>query len=308
MKKPRTLIPPGELVSDSARRAIISDILRIPTIQGCWPTWQPMLSDHVGENPIADDVLSLGSHLSAIFKSTRNSSDGRGQSGVSGAGTAWESLVCYYLNLCLVGTATVVFRKRSDVPKVLCDALTVSYRSVPANTESDMVAVTFPLDEPELQRPLGDRETILDRLNAIAVSRFGDISVSVVQCKTNWNENAQIPMLWDMVYNTRSFRDPRIEVGVNSRHMHHLRWFSYAFMTVPTNALNKFTPTSLPVKRVHELSGGNYWGRESKPGIAKSIREIFVGSRIGPGDGQDVRPFLEKALPSLRTQYDYFDI
>jgi hypothetical protein len=308
MKNAIAPVTQGELISDAARRGIVSDILKIPTVQNCWPTWQPIFENHLGKSPSADDVLSLGSRLSEIFKSTRDSGGGRGQSDVSGAGTAWESLVCYYLNLCLIGTATVVFRKRSEVPRVLCDALTVSYRSVPANTESDMVAVTFPLDEPDLQRQLGNKETILDRLNAIAVNRFGDISVSVVQCKTNWNENAQIPMLWDMVYNTKSFRDPRIEVGVNSRHMHHLNWFSYAFMTVPTNALNKFTPTSLPVKRVHELSGGNYWGRNSKTGIAKSVREIFVGSRIGPGDGRDVRPFLEKALPSLRAQYDYFGI
>lgn len=293
------------LVTDLVRQQVVEDILRTGVTSTCWPTWEPILRAHLGMKPRTDDLLSLGSRLSEIFSSTRGAGE-RGQSEVSGAGTAWEALVCYYLNLCLVGTSSVVFRKRSQVPAVIRDALTVSYRTVPANTESDMVAVTFPEDDPYLALPLAKKERAGDRLDFIAERRFGDLAVTVVQCKTNWNENAQIPMLWDMVYNTKDFRDPRIEVGIKSRNLSDLRWFAYSFVTVPTNKLEIYKPTTLAVRRVHELSGGNYWGRPTKSGVARSAQEIFAGARIGPGDGKHVRRSLDAAAGSLSTAYSYF--
>jgi hypothetical protein len=293
------------LVTDVVRQTIVEDILRTGVTNACWPTWERIFRDHLGTKPSADSILSLGARLSEIFSSTRGAGV-RGQSEVSGAGTAWEALVCYYLNLCLVGTSSVVFRKRSQVPVVIRDALTVSYRSVPANTESDMVAVTFPEDDPYLALPLAGRERPGERLDFIAAKRFGEVAVTVVQCKTNWNENAQIPMLWDMVYNTKDFRDSRIEVGIKNRNLSELKWFAYSFVTVPTNRLELYKPTTLAVRRVHELSGGNYWGRPTKSGVARSMQEIFAGARIGPGDGKNVRRSLEAAAGFLGTAYRYF--
>jgi hypothetical protein len=144
-------------------------------------------------------------------------------------------------------------------------------------------------------------------LDLIADRRFEDLFVTVIQCKTNWNENAQIPMLWDMVYNTDSFLDPRIVVGVNNRDHKKLGSFKYAFVTVPTNN-TEYKPSLLPVKRVHELSGGNYWGRPTKSGVARSLQEIFSVARIGPGGGKDIRHTLAAALPSLSSEYSYFGI
>jgi hypothetical protein len=169
-----------------------------------------------------------------------------------------------------------------------------------------MVAVTFPEDDPYLTLPLAAKERVGNRLNFIAEQRFADVAVTVVQCKTNWNENAQIPMLWDMVYNTKDFRDPRIEVGIKSRNLSDLKWFAYAFVTVPTNRLELYKPTTLAVRRVHELSGGNYWGRETKSGVARSVQEIFAGARIGPGNGKRLRRSLDAVVGSLSTMYPYF--
>ena len=38
----------------------------------------------------------------------------------------------------------------------------------------------------------------------------------------------------------------------------------YAFVTVPTNQIDNFKPTSVSVARVKNLSGGNYWGLRTK--------------------------------------------
>ena len=103
------------------------------------------------------------------------------------------------MNLCLIGTDAVVYKRRSQVPRVLRDAITVQYGNVPTNAESDMVAVTFPSDS-RLTTPLKAGETPLERLEEVAADRFSDIRVSIIQCKTNWNDNAQIPLLGDMIY------------------------------------------------------------------------------------------------------------
>ena len=36
--------------------------------------------------------------------------------------------------------------------------------------------------------------------NYLCARDFDSFEIGVIQCKTNWNDNAQIPMLWDMIY------------------------------------------------------------------------------------------------------------
>lgn len=294
-------------VVDLARKQVVTDVLATNVVRQSMQVWQPRLRELVGQRPTATSILALGDNLSSIFASTGQG--GRGQSDVSGGGAAWEGLVCYYLNLALIGTNTIVFKKRSQVPVTLQKALTISYGTVPANTESDMVAVTLPEAEPWLDMPLAHRETPMQRLGTVAEKRFRDVSVTVVQCKTNWNDNAQIPMLWDMIYHTESFASHRrITRGVDNHTLDDLRSFAYAFVTVPTNRLELYKPNSLAVRRVQALSGGNYWGRQTQAGISKSVREIFVGAKIGPRDGAGLRRSLEAALPRLSTDYGYFQL
>lgn len=47
----------------------------------------------------------------------------------------------------------------------------------------------------------------LAALNILVDRDANSIDINVIQCKTNWNDNAQIPMLWDMVYNAQSFKN-----------------------------------------------------------------------------------------------------
>jgi hypothetical protein len=104
-----------------------------------------------------------------------------------------------------------------------------------------------------------------------------DIELSVIQCKTNWNDNAQIPMLWDLIYSSNSFRMANVSVGHNGINPTSFKRFTYSFVTVPTSR-GPFNSSSLPVLRVKNMSGGNYWGRQSKSGVARSVSEFFTAN------------------------------
>lgn len=292
---------------ESLRKHVVSQLFEIKTFESCWPTWQKELG-RLAPHKTATEILDLGDHLGVVFKSTARAGGGEStnasaevNSAAAAGGVAWESLVAWYTNLCLIGTRTVVIKKRSDVPVPVRDALTVTYRNVQANTESDLVAVTFParvLDE-VAPRSIGGMKRRLDEL----AEKLSDLKVMVIQCKTNWNDNAQIPMMWDMIYAAQGFIDRlQITVGVNNYHL--AGQLRYAFVTVPSNPKAKYTSESAPVMRVLHLTGGNYWGRKSENGVANSIKEIF--SRMD--ETTDVRSTLNGALSGLGSSFSYFQV
>ncbi|MBV7396569.1 hypothetical protein [Mameliella sediminis] len=280
------------------------------TVAGMMQVWLPNIQgrfDQGGRN--ASALLELGESLSEIFAETTTA--GRSQSTLSAGGNAWETLVCYYLNLCLIGSNSIVIKKRSLVPTVVQKALTVSYGNTDANTESDLVCINFP-DDPTLYTDLRSREKLTERLNSVADSHWRDLSVLVVQTKTNWNDNAQIPMLWDMVYQgAPHFGDVQVGTGTkffgDKKSDEAFAQIRYAFVTVPTNK-SVYKPTSMPVERVRNLSGGNYWGKPSQKGIAKSLDRIFVGARLGSGEGALVSDTVSRQLSQLSTTYSYFGL
>ena len=294
----------GPSITELARKKVVIDLFRMKTFSRCWEIWRPEICRHLTHDPSPETVLSLGGRLRDVFKTTKPAT--RDQKAVSGGGATWEALVCYYLNLCLIGSNAVVFKKNSQIPSRILDAVRVSYGNVATNTESDLIAVTFPDDPTELSKPLAKREPVLARLEEVIHSRLNETRVTIIQCKTNWNDNAQIPMLWDMVYHAGGSPNKRVNVGSQNVSPSDFQHFSYAFVTVPSNKLEDFKSTSLAVKRVSELSGGNYWGLESKQGIAKELREIFAVNRIGRDNGKAVHSSLEQKLPDLNTDFEFF--
>ena len=86
-------------------------------------------------------------------------------------------------------------------------------------------------------------------------SYFDEFEIGVIQCKTNWNDNSQIPMLWSMIYETNSFDSSSISIGRNGYSMKDLKHFTYSFMTVPTNDLSSYKQNSTSVNRVRNLTG-----------------------------------------------------
>jgi hypothetical protein len=295
-------------IAESIRGMAISDLLKIPTVQECWPSWQTRYRVLAGTIPTANSLLqNLGSDLGGVFAATNTG--GRNQSSQSGGGAAWEAIVCWYLNICLLGTRTVVVKKKTQLPTPVRDALTVTYGTVKTNTESDLVAITFPSDEVLDAFSSNYSGAAKLAVDARIATLLGQTEVCVIQCKTNWNDNAQIPMLWDMIYSATGFSGSRASVGINGYAVKSLRKFSYAFMTVPSNDPTKYKKDSMAVIRLSSLSGGNYWGRASKNGVAGSAADIFnkVFSASTQSLAKPWRNHLDEELQKLDSDYGYFN-
>ena len=136
---------------------------------------------------------------------------------------------------------------------------------------------------------------------------FDDYEIGVIQCKTNWNDNAQIPMLWDMIYSANGFRGRNITIGRNGFNIHNASNFSYSFVTVPSNQNAEYKGSSVAVKRVTNLSGGNYWGLPTEHNVARSLKEIFTNN-FQTGYPNNIRTEIRNAIPNFGNDLSYFDI
>jgi len=304
---------------------------------GFFPKWKPTITKYAGAKT-PKQLFDLGDHLSEIFLTTRKDemtsglsneeTESRSQSKLSSGGAAWESLICWYLNLCLIGRRTIVIKhSKKLIPTPVSDAITVTYDNDASNSESDLIAVTFP-DKPEYSidknqirikdsdgeevrttttsKTGGKSYRLLPIINALVQRDFNEIEIHIIQCKTNWNDNSQIPMLWDSIYAAIDFSN-NIRVGTNGYSIHNIKKFSYSFVTVPTNNLKNYKINSTPVIRVRHLSGGNYWGRTSVSGIASSLKEM-LNRNLQNGSPKSILNTIGEAVPYLETTYYYFGL
>lgn len=294
------------------RKAAVEKLFSTKSMNNVWPTWSREILKLTNGSPDVDNVLALGSRLSSVFASTNEG--GRSQGSLSGGGVAWESLVAWYLNLCLAGSRTVVIREnKALVPGPISKCKIVKYRNFASNTESDLVAITFPDDDFYTGHNHDDGsfgKEFMERLGVRLAKDMMHVELCIIQCKTNWNDNAQIPMLWDMVYSANGFNENNITIGSDNFSISDLSKFSYAFATVPTqkDVDNDFKATSTAVQRVANISGGNYWGRPTKNSVALSLDELFLRNfQTGTGKG-GVRPGLANAVSELGGggTYSYF--
>lgn len=244
----------------------LKQLAAVGSFRNSYVIWGPYIRGILGDRIDGQSLFSLGDRLGEIFRTTGG--DGRTQGSLAGGGAAWECLVCWYLNLVFWNTPIFVARQnRNFIPSVVNDSICVTISNTQTNTESDIVIFSVP----EVDVITGDR---LQDFNDHLTQRIGEAELCVLQCKTNWNDNAQIPMLWDMIYNSSTFRIPYVSVGRNGVNPSSYRQFSYAFMTVPSNQGDTYNPTSTSVLRVKGLTGGNYWGRPTEQNIAASLKEL----------------------------------
>lgn len=305
------------------RENAINKLFAVTGFKNAWPVWRKEI------NRLAPDVtehqlFDLGDSLKDIFYTT-NTSSSRSQSDVSGGGANWEALVCWYLNLCLIGRRTVVIKHNAAlIPSCVAEAITVNYGTFTSNTESDLIAITFP-DRPEYTcdkdaivvknqsgqvvptyKTTRSKYNLLEIIGALCARDFNDLEIHIIQCKTNWNDNAQVPMLWDAVYAATNFRSG-VSVGLNGYSITDISRFTYSFVTVPTVKLDKIKKDSLCVLRVMYLSGGNYWGLPTKTGIANSVKEM-LNRNLKSGSSSSHITTIRAALPLLNTTYGYFNL
>ncbi len=307
------------------RKTAVDKLFSMSSFQDNWDTsWRNSIEVRLGQNPSPRNILDLGDHLASIFEATGVA--GRAQAQVSAAGHTWEALVCWYLNLCLANTRVVVIKQSKElVPEPIRDAITVLYGNFPSNTEADLIAITFPDDSMYTNdisnlnstNELSDHgiNTFTNRgrfkykeiIDYLTARDFGDCEVNVIQCKTNWNDNSQIPMLWDMIYSAQGFNN-QVHVGRNGYNVNSLNHFSYSFVTVPTVDRNRITANSVQVKRVTNMSGGNFWGHPTQDGVAKSIKEIINRNYSNGTNNNVLTNSLPSVLQNLQVDFSYFKI
>ena len=160
-------------IVEALRKASVDNLFRANGFTSCFNVWSAKINEYT-PSKTPRQILDIGDKLSEIFSLTKT--EGRSQSDVSGGGSAWESFVCWYLNLSLIGRRTVVIKHHRDlIPTPVSEAITVNYNNFVSNTESDLIAITFP-DRQEYHIPKED-VSILDE-NGLLV-------LNVVKGKTN---------------------------------------------------------------------------------------------------------------------------
>ncbi len=315
-------------IIEYAREFSIKKLFETNGFSTVWPTWKNKIQTDIFNStpPTEHLIYSIGDNLRDIFRTTGQA--GRSQSDVSGGGANWEALVCWYLNICLIDRRTFVLKHNKDlIPSPIKDAITVNYGNFRSNTESDLIAITFPdkaeytIDKEQIlikdihgnsvDISKGKNYNFLPILDALVARDFDDIEIHIIQCKTNWNDNAQIPMLWDAVYSANTFRNG-ISVGTNGYSIHDAKRFTYSFVTVPSNQIEKngrltYKNTSTAVLRVLNLSGGNYWGLPSETGVASSIKELLERN-LKSGHSNGIISTIRTSMSYLNSTYSYFDI
>lgn len=251
-------------------------IFEIPSFAADWPSRKSFLLEKLGDPKKAtrQNVLALGDSLSDTFRVV--GSDDRSQGSLSSAGVVWESLVVWYLNLCLVGTEAVCLRGGKFAPDPVKYSLSIQHESTLLRTEPDVVVIS--LKSLNTPRPDLPGIKLTEAIEGFCAKEFGDIGLVNLQCKTSWNDNAQIPMLWNMLYNQArkgAVIPNGFTIGRNGYSLKGLGHFGYAFVTVPSQKLTKFKTTDLSVLRAKTMTAGNYWGYPTKSGVALSISEFF---------------------------------
>lgn len=257
-------------IIETYRLDAMRNLQNVSSFSNSWRVWRQEILDLTSGMQDAQSIFKLGDKLAYIFQSTNSS--GRSQESLSGGGAAWECLVCWYMNTIFTGSKAVVTRPTSNlVPQAIKDATCIVYGNAQTNTESDLIVVSLPNLASTIVRNYTP-----DYLSKFVAENISDVTVGIIQCKTNWNDNAQIPMLWDMVYRAEGFDGHSVRVGRNGYTPKNFKDFSYSFVTVPSQKdLSKFKSNSMSVKRVRNLSGGNYWGHKTKSDVALSLSEIF---------------------------------
>jgi hypothetical protein len=286
---------------EEIRRKIIEDQKRTKGTQAAWKIWGPEILQKINTNS-AEDLIALGSQLRSIFMAS--GSKGRSQKTLSASGTNWEALVVWYLNLLCAGTDILVIKPTEQFrPQSLKNITSVRINNQMTNTEADVIAFRVPDHE-----KLSGNGTPADVLESHISSRLAELEMTVIQCKTNWNDNAQVPMLWGLIYDGAALGNkvvPYLQVGNKGITPSNVSRFSYAFATVPSNDPLDIKSTSLSVLRVNYLSGGNYWGIPEKPGVADNIANLVP--RNFPSSFQGgISQSLRERLSEQKKSFGYF--
>lgn len=252
------------------RLKIIQDLHDIASWRNPYPEIKRRLNEFLGPNPSGSRIFEIGSNLSQIISNPDirrgNAAGNEGQGQLAAAGKLWEAAHVWYLNLVFSGTSVIaVMNKKKFLPRRIKDAITVTVNASSCNSESDIVVFNVP-----------ETQTISPNIESINNKIYNNANVvdlTILQTKTNWNDNSQIPLLWDMIYGGAG--SERVRLGCEGIAPNAFRSFRYAFSTLPSGRKDDYTSDAIKVRRVIHLSGGNYWGKPTRNRVASAISEFF---------------------------------
>lgn len=259
---------------EAYRREQVEALFKIRSFSTSFDSyWRQELAPLVAEGR-GQELVDVGDHLKELF--SKGSTKTRDQSQLSGGGTVWECLLCWWINACLVGTRGIALRA-SFAPFPLREAMTINLGSRRVQSELDLLLLDFPEDEVS---PGGGKKRLQEAISDLTALHRSEMGVCNLQCKTNWNDNAQTVMLWSIVYGIAADAgySKNLPGGMTVGGGYTLSMFPrfrYGFATVPTNS-REYSATDLPALRLSTLSGFTYWGRPQKNGVARSLKSIFT--------------------------------
>ena len=263
-----------------------------------------------------EKILDLGDNLRKImyaaYTKIENPNINETNSMKAKAGNRWECLITWYCNLCLIGTRSVVIKKsKKIIPSPFLDAVTLDYGDTTEDSEADLVSITFP-DNEEFTKHIPKLLSLKEH-EKLVNKHFKEFEMGIISCKTPWNDFSIMPQHWDLIYflainHPDVLRSKKMMIGINEFSITQLKDFFYTFVALPSQQPEELHAKKLEVVRLRTLSGGNFWGLETNS-FAKSMKEIFpriFSSSIGTRE-QHIKN-LEKELPKLSTDYNYFKI
>lgn len=261
---------------EEIRKDVISHSLTRSSVTEGWQSRRDFFRSKFvdPESPTRLELINLGSHLSEAFGLGDHGE--RNNEKLSTAGYLWAAIVSWYFNICYAGTHAIAFPGGKSAPQALKDAMSITYQNDSLRSDSDILILSLP--DLEKEKSCGSSNLNHLRLEKLVAENFKKCSLINIQCKTNWNDNAQIPMMWNLIFQqaiSNTHAPQGFLVGKNSFHLRNLGYFAYSFITVPSGGVEKIKPTSMQVLRVKTLTGGAYWGRKTSRGISRSISEFF---------------------------------
>ena len=301
------------MIVEELRKVAVDNLFTVGTFNKYWPTWQKEIKKIIGKeikDITEDKILDLGSNLRKIFKSTGGKVRGQGE--VSGGGYGWECLVAWYLNLCMANSRGIVFKfKKKLFPEAITDALTITYNRNEYLSETDILGFVFPDNENFINLKSSDQKNLIENFSKFVEAEYNQFQVTVLQCKTNWNDSSQIPFLYNLLYQLGGSTQNNVTIGKNSRNINSLKRFSYGFITVPSQSddkIQKMKSGHIIVERVKNLTGGNYWGLDTKNGVASSIAECVNHNFSSGFEKNDIRQNIKNNISLLNSDLNYFNL
>jgi hypothetical protein len=266
-------------LAEQYRSEALRRIFNLKSFTKDWPARKAQILSTLGPPAgwTAKSVVRLGDDMRDLFRlGAPPPGSGRTQSALASAGTVWEALVTYYLNLGYAGTDAVAIRE-TEVPECVTDALSVW--SGANRLAADVDAMVLYIPGFSKLPPAKSRVAMKRQVEELFATRFHEATVVILACKTSWADSIQTPMLWSLLYRLRRDRvviPGGFPIGSGVHSLDGLAGFSYTFVTVPSQDPADFTAGGFPALRAQTMSGGHHWGLKTKNTVAPSLAEFYA--------------------------------